>query len=238
MKRSSRPARTPASLPESVYRQLNMYALAATAAGVGLALAPPAEAKIVYTKVHQRIHYGNRLNLDLNHDGIVDFVLQLVVKDSFAGLYVQNANFSGNGIWTSNRGSWAAALPAGVRIGPNGGRPPKSAYGLLMDGSNNLAGTSCVSFGNWVNAKNRYLGLAFQIKGKTHYGWARLTAPAPCHTHGGSPATLTGYAYETIPGKAIITGKTEGEDDFALEPDSLWALAAGASSRGTDAASH
>jgi hypothetical protein len=27
------------------------------------------------------------------------------------------------------------------------------------------------------------------------------------------PRQLTGYAYETIPGKAIITGKTKGPDD-------------------------
>jgi hypothetical protein len=220
-----RPGGAPAQLSDSLHRRLSAYALAA--AGVGLAIAPPAEAKIVYTKTHHRIHYGNSFNLDLNHDGMVDFVLQVDVQDSLAGLYVQNANRSGNGIWTSNRGSWAAALPAGVRIGPNGARPPKSVYGFLMDRSNNLYGKSCISVGNWVNAKNRYLGLAFQIKGKTHYGWARLTAPAPCHTRGGTQATLTGYAYETIPGKAIITGQTEGSDGNALQPASLGRLAQG-----------
>jgi hypothetical protein len=40
--------------------------------------------------------------------------------------------------------------------------------------------------------------------------------------------TLTGYAYETIPGKAIITGETKELDDSAPDPGSLGSLAAGA----------
>jgi hypothetical protein len=44
MQRSSRPIRTSAKLSDSLHRQLNMYALAASAAGVGLlAFAQPTE---------------------------------------------------------------------------------------------------------------------------------------------------------------------------------------------------
>jgi len=71
--------------------------------------------------------------------------------------------------------------------------------------------------GNWIDATNRYLGLKFTIKGKTHYGWARLTIP---WLNVGFSVTLTGYAYETIPNKSIIAGKTHGGA-------SLGALAAG-----------
>jgi hypothetical protein len=77
--------------------------------------------------------------------------------------------------------------------------------------------------------------LRFQIKGKTHYGWARLNVSV----HKLSiVATLTGYAYETIPNKSIIAGRTKGPDDMeqpdaALttptpEPATLGALAMGA----------
>jgi hypothetical protein len=73
MKRSSRPRKT-ADLSESVHQQLNMYVLAASAAGVGLlALAQSAEAKIVYTKTHVVIGTNHVYALDLNHDGVVDF---------------------------------------------------------------------------------------------------------------------------------------------------------------------
>jgi hypothetical protein len=54
MKRSSGPRKT-ANLSASLNHQLNGYALAASAAGVALlALAPTAEAKIVYTPAQKR----------------------------------------------------------------------------------------------------------------------------------------------------------------------------------------
>jgi hypothetical protein len=40
-------------------------------------------------------------------------------------------------------------------------------------------------------------------------------------------ATLTGYAYETIPNKPIIAGKIEGPDEITVEPATLGHLAAG-----------
>jgi hypothetical protein len=40
---------------------------------------------------------------------------------------------------------------------------------------------------------------------------------------------LSGYAYETIPNKAIIAGKTIGRDVITVQPGSLGHLAAGAS---------
>jgi hypothetical protein len=56
MKPSPRPSRTPSRLSTALRNHLNMYSLAASAAGVGvLALAQPAEAKIVYTKTHHVI---------------------------------------------------------------------------------------------------------------------------------------------------------------------------------------
>lgn len=62
--------------------------------------------------------------------------------------------------------------------------------------------------GNWVNVTNDYVGLRFKIAGKTHYGWARLTVQITSRSV--IKATLTGYAYETIPNKPIIAGKTKG----------------------------
>jgi hypothetical protein len=46
-----------------------------------------------------------------------------------------------------------------------------------------------------------------------HYGWARLSASLEPRRQIPGACTLTGYAYETIPGKPIITGKTKGKDD-------------------------
>jgi|HubBroStandDraft_1064217.scaffolds.fasta_scaffold32730_1 hypothetical protein len=74
MKRSSAP-RKAANLPGSIHHKLNMYTLAASAAGVGvLALTQSADAKIVYTKTDVNVFktYPG-FALDLNNDGVADF---------------------------------------------------------------------------------------------------------------------------------------------------------------------
>src|SRR5271170_300673 len=61
-------------LSDELDRHLLAYVAAATAAGVGaLALAQPAEAKIVYTPAHKMVQVNHALPLDLNYDGIDDF---------------------------------------------------------------------------------------------------------------------------------------------------------------------
>jgi hypothetical protein len=51
------------------------------------------------------------------------------------------------------------------------------------------------------------------IEGKSHYGWARMSVEIKGTN---LTATLTGYAYETIPNKPIIAGKTHGKDEATL----------------------
>ena len=75
--------------------------------------------------------------------------------------------------------------------------------------------------GPWANAWHRYLGLKFHIKGKVHYGWARLNVQWKNLT-----ATLTGYAYETVPGESIITGGESNRRPQQAEQPSPVALAA------------
>jgi len=88
-------------------------------------------------------------------------------------------------------------------------------------------------YGPWLHLKEAYLGLKFVIKGKTHFGWARVKLSVADQS---IRATLTGYAYETIPGKAIVAGATKSPEDaeptaalnsHAPEPATLGALALG-----------
>jgi len=228
MKRSRRSSRTPSKLSESVHCQLNSYALAATAAGVGmLAFAPPAEAKIVYTPAHKQIAPNHTIPLDLNHDGKTDFSFH----DSFTCTsfceYIEGAITvlparPGNEIvgYAGRSHHFAFALDAGVRVGP---KSPFSQGNEVMVYGGYDAGTNSVGYcsGPWKNAQKRYLGFKFTIKGKTHYGWARLNET--CAKNGENTALLTGYAYETIPNKPIITGKTKGPDEIAEGPDAVLA---------------
>ena len=226
MKERSLP-RKPVVLSESTQRLLGMYALAASAAGVGcLALAQPAEARIVYTPVHHVIGKNRSFRIDLNHDGIADFIVYnygSVSKSNGANFILASIQESGGGIVGSNQYYFVSfsALKQGARVGY--GDPflvPQNGHGILIAQCENQHRTNSAppcttnktfhTSGHWANVKNRYLGLQFPIAGKTHYAWARLSVEVSRKPFMAT-AILTGYAYETVPGKSIIAGKTKGK---------------------------
>jgi hypothetical protein len=212
MRRSTGPRKT-ADLSESLHRQLNMYALAAGAAGMGvLALAQRAEAKIVYTPANRKIvANAGLITFDLDHDGVADFGLSNFFEGPSAALAAKPTK-PANEIWGYFRsgslggGLCVSALPKGFRIGPQGQFQKGPGSMLGVDGGYHTC--------PWFRAPEQaYLGLKFLVKGKVHFAWARVEVkswyPPPI------TAVLTGYAYETIPGKAIIAGQTKGTDDDA-----------------------
>ncbi len=205
----------PVALSDSLHRRLNSYALAASAAGVSLlALAQPAEAKIVYTKAHEVLGlYGlHTYSLDPNHDGIGDFTFAWVREFPDEGVDVGAA--AKNGVSRgSHPGSYPIPLNSGTPIGPKGNFIRGGAL-LDMRGAVYSSSYTSLNSGYWWNVKNRYLGLKFLIKGKVHYGWARLSVIGQ---FSGVTAFLSGYAYETIPNKAIVAGRTHGAN-FAEPP--------------------
>ena len=190
---------------------------------------------------------GGPVPLDLNHDGITDFVLSNIFRlptsygyPSFATLLVgTGAGNTRNRFWgrgymakASNRFSssrFVAALRPGFSVGANKSYFKKSPKGLMarlvvdyLPALRRGTGASCSphtggcyssTMGQWMYTKNRYLGLQFTINGHIHYGWARVAVTRGTGRQKFSIlATLTGYAYETIPNKPIITGKTKGPD--------------------------
>jgi hypothetical protein len=69
---------------------------------------------------------------------------------------------------------------------------------------------SVSSAGPWYGITG-YAGLAFVRNGKIHYGWAEFTGTAflwGTLDRYSIRTTLIGYAYQTIPGKAILAGQT------------------------------
>jgi hypothetical protein len=141
-------------------------------------------------------HYS----IDLNHDGMSDVSIRQFAFHSFAvffNLYADPAE--GNAIEVgAQHHSWAAALKSGANIGytrPFNGKTDDVNMAHSVSGKDHL--------GYWFQTQPRYLGVEFLIKGKTHFGWARFKNSSPKGT------TLTGYAYETIPGKSIIAGQTQ-----------------------------
>jgi hypothetical protein len=225
MKRTLRPRKT-ANLSESMHQRLNAYAIAASAAGVGaLALAQPSEAKIVYTPVHHVILRHSTFGLDLNHDGKVDFQINqtsgCTTDGGFGGFcqtrlyaYVPFYQDPGNAVMGQTKWPFhAAALKAGAPI--NAAQPFGASALYFRSRASNTAGR-CT--GSWTDVKNRYLGLKFEIKGKVHFGWARLSVT--CTLHAKKSGVLTGYAYETVPNRPIRAGETSRGEDPVSYPGS------------------
>ena len=236
--------RKPVVLSETTQRRLGMYALAASAAGVGmLAQAEPAEAKIVYTPTHVRLTRNAPFPIDLNHDGTVDFYLnQYYVHTGQLSLELSACQ-------TILSGSWAPfcySNPAGA----NAIRVTKSKHlifsyaadfrqGVVIGGGDKFGAPAELGrvesgpdwFGPWMNSgkgvKNRYLGLKFKIGSRFHFGWARISVKTI--SNGAFATVLTGYAYETVPNRSIIAGKTKGPDviTMPLQTGTLGHLALG-----------
>jgi hypothetical protein len=224
-------AKKTSSLYQSIHERLSVYAGAAVVVSL-FALTHPSEAKIVYTPAKVDMGQNDQYKLDLNHDGISDFTLQAVFEEKelcyprppFTMRYLQETPAQGGGVADDTNGA-PTALHKGVEIGPNLGFNPAAAYmAYFADGYWRYSQTYCAPkeylAGTWINVTDRYLGLKFQIHGKLHFGWARLsvelTGP-PWHVW--ISTQLTGYAYETIAGKAIIAGQTQGSANEAGEED-------------------
>lgn len=219
-----RPARVPVKLSQSLQHRLNAYALMASAAGVSaLALSQAAQAKIVYTPAHVvlRGRSNSHYYIDLNHDGVTDFVFSHAYNYSsttgflFSMVQVSPYKSDGNAVM-------GAGYPMALRKGAKIGSGRFSHYGIMAVARATGRSGPRTYQGSWANdgkgRKDRYVGLYFVIKGKAHFGWARVSVSKYHFV-----ATLTGYAYETIANKAILAGSTHGTEEGA----GLGKLAAG-----------
>jgi hypothetical protein len=166
----------------------------------------PAQASIHYTPVNTVIPNNRAYGVDFNHDGTKDFWIGSYFGPLRCGLlggYEGSANVfpvqSTSGVILNS--VFAAALPAGISVGPGKsfatGQPQLMFY--------NTCGGRLHFAGNWFDVTNHYLGMEFHISGQTYYGWVELSVSAGFRS---LTTTVIGFAYESTPGKAIITGQT------------------------------
>lgn len=200
------------ALPETLDRQIRRYSVAAAAAGVGIAaLAQPATATIVITNKNIPIPlcYSTApcpVTIDFNNDGIADVELMFTdypTHSSFSLLLTARKLGAGAGIMSAGQNlyrlPYASCLLRGAKIGSS------AQFGSAVTverSSGGLYGTH-YRFGKWGgNHPNRFMGVKFQIHGKTHYGWIRITV----NTTSLMTATITEYGYETVANKAVSAG--------------------------------
>lgn len=171
---------------------------------------------IVYTPADVLIE-NSQYNLDLKNNGTTDFVIADVTGkretecdgqleyNEWGELSLASISSPGNGY--EMRGDYVARLRRGSPIGPSQsfrtetGSTPMEYMSITWPRSGPCRRPPVVYTGNWPPVHSGYLGLAFEIRGKSHYGWAAITPD------GFSGATLTGYAYQTKAGKSIIAGQ-------------------------------
>lgn len=232
------PSRLSTSLNGRLDQKLLTYAAAASAAGVGMmALAQPSQAEIVYTAANQTIATNSTFALDLNGDGITDFVLSNTSR-----FYTGRFDHRKGGSFPTGGGSqrlhrldvfpqpanrvivdpayYASDLRAGRKVGPLDKWDPTRAWmEICTSGSRSLFDS-----GPWRDVKARYLGFSFSIDGQVHFGWARLNVARLNNNSCGITAVLTGYAYETIAGKPIEAGETSGTPKAGSESRPLATL--------------
>src|ERR1700722_1288907 len=157
---------TPSKLSDSVNRRLNSYALAASAAGVGvLALTQPAEGKIIYTKTLVKIGPGKDLTLDLGRSGKAHFLFLNYLRSS---RYEEANELKVRPIAPNAIFSHAAVESSGVSVGPGGQfETGTQLMGGFYRACSVQAGApgSCQSStrGEWHNVTGGYLGMKFLV---------------------------------------------------------------------------
>ena len=229
---------------------LGSYITTAVAAGVGfLSMVPPAAAEVVVT--HKTIpilidsETGTLTPIDLNGDGINDISFGFTSFGPYgftAEAFV--AGQQGRGMVTGGRGPrfpLVSALRRGDKVGPSAHFSSASTDAFLEQFSEKEPQQSVCSqlnsYGHWAgNNPDRFVGLKFEIHGKIHYGWVRVTIAAdklPGHCRR-MTATITAYAYETVADRAITIGGGDsgatqsGIKQSGIPDQSLGTLALGA----------
>jgi hypothetical protein len=222
-------SRKPSNLNDRLDKRLLTYMAAAGAAGVSmLAMTQPADAKVIYTPFDGRVMTLDDGRLDLNHDGTPDFGFEQTGLGTQFAYNVVPIKFNK----TMNQ---AAPLAARVTVGPEESFRAGAQDMVFFC----ICSGSFGSFGPWADKQNEYMGFQFNIKGAAHFGWARFSV-TDAYFDG---VTLTGYAYETIPLKPIVTGDTGSNNDdedsvdqkesgaVSVQPAGLGKLALGAQAK-------
>ena len=193
----------------AVMRRADRGLVYAFVLALSIASAAPCEARVVYTPAVHMMSGEDSMSIDFDHDGRVDVTIQQNV--SFGGTcphdYVAAYPPAGDGAVSSSStpdGPLADALAAGVLVGPADSYAQRA---IMVDVSQGPCLSGDVG-GYWLNNGPHYLGIAFVKSGQVHYGWAMLQVgfANSQQTHY-AVTTLTGYAYETVAEKPILTGK-------------------------------
>ncbi len=201
---------------DTIDHRVKLYSLAAAAAGVSvLALTQASVGEVVITKKNIPLNTGSPVSIDFNKDGLADFQFSITSYRTTRSSHlhaketVKPLTHGGliGGPWNAYPGPYASALVRGANIGPSahfvGGKVVIQRNSEYDSGSGRSYGNWPFTYGGSNGTEVRFLGVKFQIKGQTHYGWIRLAVGVGRKA---VPGAVLGYAYETVANKPILAG--------------------------------
>lgn len=168
---------------------------------------PNNESIIVYTDIEPDFtseNLNDSYNLDLNNDHIIDFTISSDSYESWEWLGIaSNPNVENGIISTTPWYSHPVPLNSGKEIfnlrGYSNGESFET-WGIFTVGDCFGGEQGCIY--DWKNKVDMYLGLRFNLKGRIHYGWARLDVASVTQW------VIKDYAYNATPNMPILAGQT------------------------------
>ncbi|MFI5219411.1 MAG: T9SS type A sorting domain-containing protein [Bacteroidia bacterium] len=177
-------------------------------------------AQIVYTDVNPDLTSTGAYNLDLNNDGINDFVIKHTSSLAI-GLFCPGGTRTNNAVRVTPLGS--NQVLDTIYSAVNYSR--KLLLNTVIDSStltwkndsNQIIRTSTFSCfggaggyhwvnstsGYWLGSTDGYLGLKLIFSGNTYFGWLRMSVPSTAISF-----ALKDYAYNSVPNQFILAGDT------------------------------
>ena len=167
-------------------------------------------AQIVYTDVNPDQTITGTYNLDLNNDGVTDFVIAHSTANGICNTTSHYIRVTPSG--SNQVADYATASATKMSINTlvsSATLTWSSTANQLMASYRNLT-MKCiyphwVGSGQWYNAVDGYLGLKLIKNGNTYYGWVRMSAITLAHGF-----IVKDYAFDSTPNHSILTGATSG----------------------------
>ena len=187
-------------------------------------IASPTGSTIIYTDINPDTLISSSqttYNLDLNKDGITDFVFSrptLLQYCSYEfGYYRIIINFSvkpanGNNAIISDGASYAYGMDSAAAIVKDSLWATTSQVLFIIARGSARCAVGFHPSGYWLNVSDKYLGLKFIKGNNTYYGWARLSSsyyytPYPYRQFKVGLLTIKDYAYNSSPNRPILAGQ-------------------------------
>jgi len=180
-----------------------LMAYSATALGL-IVPSQKSDAQILYTDLHEDRQFGDTSSFifDLNYDNFHDLMVFQGFSATAQMIMLQRAQDTEILAQSQNSYMYPFALSANYQLDTI-----NKNWRIRDFGTMNFQGSN--AYGYWQGVTDKYLGLKIKIKGKAHFGWARLDV-----AQNGKSFVVKDYAFEFTPEKPIKTG--EGMNTYGV----------------------